>query len=73
VPTYTSIIDAENDCYLLILFSVPVNTFVHLVTNFKNKNADAPVMTTFGERVKNAWKNIYPVQESDGEKKKKRK
>jgi len=30
-------------------------------------------MTTFGERVKNAWKNIYPLQESKEEKKKKKK
>jgi hypothetical protein len=30
-------------------------------------------MTSFGQRVKNAWKNIYPLQESDDEKKKKNK
>jgi hypothetical protein len=30
-------------------------------------------MTSFGQRVKNAWKNITPLQESDDEKKKKNK
>ncbi len=30
-------------------------------------------MKTFGERVKNAWKNIYPLQESVEVEKKKRK
>jgi len=30
-------------------------------------------MTSFGERAKEAWKNIYPLQESAEEKKKKRK
>jgi hypothetical protein len=30
-------------------------------------------MTTFGERVKKAWKNIYPLQESIEEKKEKKK
>jgi len=30
-------------------------------------------MTTFGERVKNAWKNIYPLHESAEEKKNKKK
>jgi hypothetical protein len=30
-------------------------------------------MTSFGGRVKNAWKNIYPLQESEDEKKKKNK
>jgi hypothetical protein len=30
-------------------------------------------MITFGERVKNAWKNIYPVQDSEKEKKEKKK
>jgi hypothetical protein len=30
-------------------------------------------MGSFGERVKNAWKNIYPVQDSETEKKKKKK
>jgi hypothetical protein len=29
-------------------------------------------MTTFGERVKNAWKNIYPLQEPAPEKKEKK-
>jgi len=29
-------------------------------------------MTTFSERVKNAWKNIYPLQESEKEKKNKK-
>jgi hypothetical protein len=50
-----------------------VNTFTHLVLNYKNKNGDAPPMTTFGERVKRAWKNIYPLQESAEEQKKKKK
>jgi len=30
-------------------------------------------MVSFGEQVKLAWKNIYPLQESDDEKKKKNK
>jgi hypothetical protein len=30
-------------------------------------------MTSFGERVKTAWKNIYPLQDSDEVEKKKRK
>lgn len=30
-------------------------------------------MTTFGKRVKNAWKHIYPLQESAKEKKNKKK
>jgi hypothetical protein len=30
-------------------------------------------MITFGQRVKDAWKNIYPLQEEKSEKKKKRK
>lgn len=28
-------------------------------------------MTSFGQRVKEAWKNIYPLQDADEEKKKK--
>jgi hypothetical protein len=28
-------------------------------------------MTSFGQRVKDAWKNIYPLQEPEEEKKKK--
>jgi hypothetical protein len=49
-----------------------LNTFTHLVLNYKNKNADAPRMTTFGERVKRAWKNIYPLQKVVEEQKKKK-
>jgi hypothetical protein len=30
-------------------------------------------ITSFEHHVKNAWKNIYPIQESDDEKKKKSK
>jgi hypothetical protein len=49
-----------------------LNTFTYLVLNYKNKNADAPRMTTFGERVKRAWKNIYPLQKVVEEQKKKK-
>jgi hypothetical protein len=50
-----------------------MNTFIHLEWNYKNPDADSNDMTTFGERVKNVWKNIYPLWEPKSEKKEKKK
>jgi len=43
------------------------------VLNDKNKKVFPGSMASFGQRVKNVWKNIYPLQESEDEKKKKSK
>jgi hypothetical protein len=51
----------------------PLNTFIYLEWNYKNPDTLSAAMTSFGQRVKKAWRNIYPLQEPTEEKKKKRK
>jgi hypothetical protein len=50
-----------------------LNTFIHLEWVYKNPDSLSAAMTTFGQQVKKAWRNIYPLQEPAVEKKKKRK
>jgi hypothetical protein len=45
---------------------------MYLPLNYKNEIAHRLDMTTFSERVKNAWKNIYPLQETETKKKNKK-
>jgi len=70
----TSVIDLEDSRGLPLVFSASMNTFTALVSIYKNKNTYCCGMPTFSERVKSAWKNIYPLQEaSEREKKNKKK
>jgi hypothetical protein len=49
------------------------NTFIHLGLKYKTIVMYFRAMTSFGQRVKNAWKNIYQLQGSEKEKKQKKK
>ena len=67
------VIEVEKQGNLLMFFSLSYEYFYWSPCEFLKSEQVLPSMVSFGERVKNAWKNIYPIQETNKEKKEKKK